>query len=153
MKCYPPLAVAKYIADKIPITHLRLHKMIYLVHGYHLALYNKPIISERFEASQYGPIIRTLFDHIKHQGTQNIKMDDVACANIAKNKAAPLIDKVLSLYENYSPNALVSLVCERQGPWFQTFKTPVSLIDNKSIETYFKHQLKDAACSRYSKEN
>ena len=62
---YKALAIANYYIDKAnvedtPLDHLRLQKLVYLAHGWHLAIHGRPLIEESVEAWKYGPVIADL---------------------------------------------------------------------------------------------
>ncbi len=40
------------------LTQLKLQKLVYMAHGWNLALLGKPLISENIEAWKWGPVIR-----------------------------------------------------------------------------------------------
>lgn len=47
---------------------MKLQKLVYLCHGYFLASTDRPLIRERFEAWQYGPVSPTLYQEFKNFG-------------------------------------------------------------------------------------
>lgn len=70
-------AVANYILDLgqrngVEISPMKLQKLIYFSHGWHLAVTDKPLIDEQIEAWQYGPVVPTLFHDLKKYGNQSI---------------------------------------------------------------------------------
>lgn len=72
---YSAKAVANYLLSKhrkSGITPLKIQKLVYLAHGWHLALSedNKPLISDEFaEAWRYGPVFPSLYHEFKHLGS------------------------------------------------------------------------------------
>jgi len=46
---------------------MKLQKLVYYAHGWHLALNNEPLIDEQVECWQYGPVISSLFHEFKIQ--------------------------------------------------------------------------------------
>jgi len=59
--------VSKYILEHFdqPISPHKLQKLTYLSQGWSLALTDKPIFSEDFEAWAHGPINRELFNTLR----------------------------------------------------------------------------------------
>src|SRR5947209_5672014 len=55
------------------ISPLKLQKLIYFANGWHLALRNDPLVNERFEAWQYGPVLRDLYLEFKLYGSKPIQ--------------------------------------------------------------------------------
>jgi len=48
------------------ITPLKLQKLIYFLHGWHLAFTDKPAVSERFLAWRYGPVLDSIYREFRH---------------------------------------------------------------------------------------
>ena len=51
--------------DDRPITPLKMQKLVYFAHGWHLAITGAPLISEPIQAWQYGPVISSLYQIFK----------------------------------------------------------------------------------------
>ena len=74
------LAIANYFIelahkDKIDIRPLKLMKLVYIAHGYILALLDKPTVGaklEEVEAWQYGPVFPSVYYSFKQYGSQPI---------------------------------------------------------------------------------
>src|ERR1700680_3484243 len=47
--------------DNKPITPLKMQKLVYFAHGWHLALTGRPLLSEPIQAWEYGPVIPTIY--------------------------------------------------------------------------------------------
>src|ERR1700744_5120958 len=61
--------VQRGIDEGKPITQMKLQKMIYFAHGWHLADNNgEPLVSEKFEAWKFGPVIPYLYDIFRLYG-------------------------------------------------------------------------------------
>jgi uncharacterized phage-associated protein len=52
-------------ADSAYIFPMQLQKLIYLAHGWSLALRGKPLISEDVEAWKYGPVVPVVYHEFK----------------------------------------------------------------------------------------
>src|ERR1700738_3701746 len=70
---YDARAVANYFlerakAEGIPITPMAIQKLVYFAHGWMLAVYGRPLINQRIEAWEYGPVIRDLYQQFKRFG-------------------------------------------------------------------------------------
>ena len=59
-----------YEADRvdIKITHLALHKLLYLSHGISLIENGRPFVSGYFEAWRYGPVHPAVYSAFKEAG-------------------------------------------------------------------------------------
>ncbi|MBV1825742.1 Panacea domain-containing protein [Komagataeibacter oboediens] len=51
--------------DQQLVTHMKLQKLVYLAHGYHLAKTGNPLVCEGFEAWPYGPVSSELYNEFK----------------------------------------------------------------------------------------
>ena len=75
---YPSKGVANALLqrafnDRKAIGHLKLQKLVYLSHGYYLALTKgTPLIDEPFEAWDYGPVCRNLYYEFRDCGRSPI---------------------------------------------------------------------------------
>lgn len=47
------------------IDPMKIQKLVYLAHGWHLALAGPPLITENVEAWPYGPVIRDLYNEFR----------------------------------------------------------------------------------------
>ena len=116
------------------LTHMHLQKLVYLAHGWGLAVTGKPLIEDRFEAWDYGPVIRKLYDALRYYGsgvvTRTIRHgDDIAfgsspgaehVAELLPNEKA-IIDKVWDQYKGFEAFQLSALTHADNSPWSQTF--------------------------------
>jgi uncharacterized phage-associated protein len=51
------------------LTHLHVQKLVYIAHGFNLALYGEPLIDEQFQAWEFGPIAPDLYRALRHYGS------------------------------------------------------------------------------------
>lgn len=73
-----PKAIANYLLDLAwskdeTLTPMKLQKLVYFAHGWHLALTNKSLLTESVQAWKFGPVIPTLYADFKYFGNQAIK--------------------------------------------------------------------------------
>src|SRR5690348_15028151 len=57
--------LAEADAHALKLTNLRLNKLLYFIHGRSLVTYSAGVIRNHFEAWQYGPVIRAVYDTFK----------------------------------------------------------------------------------------
>jgi uncharacterized phage-associated protein len=55
------------------VTNLELQKILYIAHMIHLGAKGKPLISENFEAWDYGPVVPDLYQHVKGFGANPVR--------------------------------------------------------------------------------
>lgn len=150
--------IANFDAQRFEITNLRLNKLLYFIHA--IALKTKPdgLVRNHFEAWQYGPVVRPVFDAFKFYGDQFIKApaeyldyasgtrkpipyDDIALGD------AKIIDDVFREYSRFSTSQLVALSHEPNGPWEIVFRARLAdgnlspRIPNELIRKHFDGSL------------
>lgn len=69
----PSKAVANYFLDLAErdaeaLTPIKLQKLVYFAHGWHLALTGEGLLDEQIEARRYGPVIPSLFAEFREFG-------------------------------------------------------------------------------------
>jgi uncharacterized phage-associated protein len=82
-------------ADAVNVDPLKLQKLVYLAHGWHLAFLGTPLISEPVEAWRYGPVVRSLYRQFKEFGVSPITTE----ADLPKAPIEPIDDKSRSLLD------------------------------------------------------
>jgi len=76
-RTYDARAVANYFLELAgqegkPLDPMGIQKLVYFAHGWTLAIYDRPLISQRVEAWDYGPVIRDLYNEFKRFGSSRI---------------------------------------------------------------------------------
>lgn len=167
---YPVGAIANYMigrahSEKVPITHLELQKLVYFVHGVHLAATGQPMFLEDVEAWPYGPVIPELYHEFKRFGRRQIRRwsrnfdyenNEFVYPEIPPEDktALRMAEYVWKKYGRMKPSALVQLTHQKGTPWSQTVKkiaqaeTPVpgiKVIENETIRSHFFQLLIAAA--------
>ena len=67
-------AIANYFLDKsIDLTPMKIIKLVYIAHGWHLAITDKPLIEDYVQAWEFGPVIPDLYHEFKKYGNTPIK--------------------------------------------------------------------------------
>lgn len=110
--------IKKSMEEGTPLTPLKLLKLVYIAHGWHLALLNKSLINEVAEAWKYGPVIPQLYHRFKKYGSnpiteapKPIQLEEMESDSIA------LLDRVWSAYKRYNGLQLSSLTHNEGTPW------------------------------------
>lgn len=135
---YPPKAVANWFIDRFnrasrPITQLQVHKLVYIAHGFHLALDPKGtgLVSEHLKAWRFGPVLPSLRDEFREFGNQPItrmadewlgpgysltpRIDEYS----PEEWELALLEGVFKRYGHMSGPQLIDWTHREGGPWHQ----------------------------------
>ena len=151
---YSALSIANYFIGKSPQTATRLQKLIYLAHGWHLAIKNKPLVDERFEVKPYGPELRSVKAHYKFYGASLIS--DLSFSRsgarverlhqqVESRHPPPddfgtlwVLDQVYEQYHSLTTIQLANLTHFIGSPWEDAIKQNQKYIADYSIKESFK---------------
>lgn len=159
---YSAKAVANYFLSKYRkhgITPLKIQKLVYIAHGWHLAYFDKPLVEdEDAEAWEFGPVFPSLYHEFKYRGRmpiielatilsikdrKNLSFEK-KIPNILKsdNQTIQLLDTIWEVYGNLTGAALSSLTHRENSPWAEVRAESNGKrntnIDNEIIKKYYK---------------
>lgn len=127
------LDVAKYILSHIKCTHLKLEKLVYLCYADYLCFYGKRLFIDDIYAFKYGPVIKTVYEKYKGNGSSVLDDEQVftqigelpATGRILFSKDG--IEKMESIrstlfrYSKFSSTELVDITHRQGSPWAKTY--------------------------------
>jgi uncharacterized phage-associated protein len=120
---------------------MKIQKLVYLAHGWNLALHGDSLIKQNVEAWPYGPVIRSLYDEFKKYRASPIaeKASAPEGAETIGENPKRLIEAVWSKYRPYSAIQLSMFTHEPGYAWDLTIKDcgPYSTIPNDVIRDEF----------------
>lgn len=134
------LKIAK--AKNEQLTPMQLMKLVYIAHGFSLALRDKELFHNQIEAWQYGPVIPDLYHATKSYGRNPIPL-----AGIGPSTQSPLNDNDMGLlqavynrYGHLNGIQLSYLTHQTGTPWEQVYKPNAQRIkiDNNRIRQHYK---------------
>lgn len=148
--------VKKGIDEGSPVTQMKLQKMVYFAHGFHLAFYGEPLVAENFEAWKFGPVIPSLYQTYKSWGNNAILAFSTSEYMIHPNAIHPehsfihfggldergayAIDYTWQVTRNIDAITLSNWSHEPGSPWDQSYKLHNDLIPNPLIKEYFRRK-------------
>lgn len=146
---YPALAVCREIMKMKEekgiekITPLKLIKLVYLCHGFHLALTNKPLINEKVEAWKYGPVISSIYDAVSHYKKADIREDFRHIEGKLDDDALAVIDAVLTGFGEKNGIELSFITHLEDSPWDITVNKMFgnNIISDSLTRKYYKKML------------
>lgn len=128
--------------DRRPITPLQLMKLVYIAHGFTLALLDEDLFSDQIQAWKYGPVIPRLYHATKQFGRRPVPFDMIGDAPISiHGPAAAIIRQVWEKYGVLSGYALSQLTHADGTPWSQVydeFRYDVPIGDDLIREHYLE---------------
>lgn len=139
--------VKRGIKEGKPVTQMKLQKMVYFAHGYHLAKFGTPLIEEEFEAWKFGPVIPSIYHTYKLYGSEeitdftlipNIRNLECELATLSSN-AMEAIDYTWEVTKDLSAIMLSAWTHKEGSPWADAFLPNINSIpiENEKIGKYF----------------
>ncbi len=151
---YSAKAIANYFLDigeveGVPITPMQIIKLVYIAHGWHLALREEPLIVDKIEAWEFGPVIPSLYHEFKYYGSNPIESrayEEVMASIYNEPDNVPVgsfLDEVWREYKGFDALELSSMTHQPNTPWDITRKKnrlrlkTNPIIDNDLIQKYY----------------
>lgn len=150
--------------DGVPVSPMKLQKLVYLAHGWHWAVAGAPLIDEVVEAWKFGPVIPSLYHEFKRFGSGRIDGERFRRAVSRGHRwelvsyempdddesrlACAVMDRVWEVYKDYSAVQLSNLTHEDGTPWRTTWdgmgqrKMRGKDIEEEAIRSYFVNLIK-----------
>ena len=153
---YSAISIADYMLARSDgdLTPLHIIKLVYISHGYTLALKNKPLIGDRIEAWPYGPVIPALYHTFKQYGDDPIprlyycrtELGSDQIINRMKSligilqTETDILNKVQERYGELTGSQLIDITHMEGTPWSKCYvkgqkSTP---IPNRIIKKHYK---------------
>jgi len=135
--------------DKINITHIKLQKIMFFAYGFVLAKHNIDLVPTGFEAWQYGPVNRELYNILSGKKSDNIKPKDIKDnlhhisldLNI-EDEVYEDINLVWNFYKDINAFDLVKESHRKDSPWDKAYNPNYKdKIDIKDIKEYYGENL------------
>lgn len=152
-------AIANFFLDRaddrgINVSIMTLLKVLYFAHAWYLAKENKPLIAQQFEAWDYGPVSRVVYDQFKNFGKSAIKNRAVsfdpkllafsATKYTLDDDTIRFLNNIFDYYSQFDPMKLSDLTHQKGGPWdavwsaAKTRAVPGMYIPNDEIAAWFR---------------
>jgi uncharacterized phage-associated protein len=126
--------------DGKEITPLQLMKLVYISHGWCLAIHNKDLFSDTIQAWKYGPIIPNLYRATKAFDGRAIPLTKISDSALTiSGVASDIIRQVWNKYGGLSDYTLSKLTHEDNAPWSLVYSDTKYYvkIDNELIRHYY----------------
>lgn len=142
LSCYD---VAQYFLAKADedagdvMSNLKLQKLVYYAQGFSLALFDKPLFSERIEAWVHGPVIPALYHEYKGYGAGAIPPPSTLDFSKYDQQTRELLDEVYAVYGQFAAWKLRNMT-HQEPPWCHTPEGQE--ISHEALRAYFKTQVR-----------
>lgn len=143
-----------YMDSEDPMTNIRLNKFLYFIQGWHLAIFDKPIFEEDFQAWKKGPVIPMIYHNYKNQMPIQEILNSGYMENLSDEEIGLIVD-VARKYQGYSNQALVGMTHFNGSPWKQVYREDEyeTVIPKEIIKDYFKKESMANGLKRFDYDN
>lgn len=124
------------LAGDAGLTQMQLQKLVYIAHGWNLAINGEPLVAEDIEAWDNGPVFRELWDHLTRFGSATItrlitpaqrrsffgRRDDPSpyAADLTESERA-VVESVWKRYGGFGAFTLSGLTHQAGTPWHKAY--------------------------------
>lgn len=131
---FSPVSIANYfiknaIYEGVEMTPMKVLKLVYIAHGWHLGLMGKELITDQVEAWKYGPVIPSVYQEFKRFGNTDINglsfrstLEKEEYNNLESKKVNIFLDRVWEVYKSYSGLELSELTHKQGTPWYEIWE-------------------------------
>lgn len=158
---YTPQHIANYFLERaeqdgIPISPLKLIKIVYIAYGWYNAITKKRLFDEPIEAWKHGPVIESLYHEFKHFKNQPIdewsenfdfETQEVSVPKIpnADKDVNLILSKVWAAYSRFDAWVLRDKTHEDGSPWHKVYKPRIHGIEleDKDIASHYLKKINE----------
>ena len=145
------LAIANYFVKKannegVELSPMKLLKLVYIAHGWHLAIKDQELIDETVEAWQYGPVVPSVYHEFKKYKSSQVTQPGYLFTEQAKiitpmvedDATVQFLNKIWDVYKIYNGLQLSTLTHQPNTPWDIVYnKEKGSIIRNQLIKDHY----------------
>jgi uncharacterized phage-associated protein len=155
--------IRRALADESALTQMQLQKLVYIAHGWNLAINGAPLTYDAPEAWEYGPVYKELRKALRDYGRSGVEReirngefvpgvfaddpDGVATAHLVPDETA-VIDRVYRDYGKYHAFQLSALTHRDGTPWTEVYRNGAGKFDDIPNEMIRDHFVDLARTSR-----
>jgi uncharacterized phage-associated protein len=135
--------VAEYVlwlGREASVTPMRLLKLVYISHGWMLALCDQPLFRESAEAWKYGPVVSSVYHAYKQFGGNTITTVPATEPDGFSENEKSIMSQVWTAYLPYDALQLSALTHSTNSPWEVTVRESGmgAQISNDLIKEYYR---------------
>lgn len=129
--------IRRAAAEKRALTQMQLQKLVYIAHGWNLAINGEKLTHDDPQAWDYGPVYRDLWEALRTYGRAPVTreilngeylpgvLDDETAGTPARARLSEdeqaIIDRVYQSYGRFHAFKLSALTHEPDTPWTQVY--------------------------------
>lgn len=138
---YPARQIAEWFIaragrERKSLTQMKLQKLVYIAHGWNLALYDEPLLIERAEAWKWGPVIRSLYRDFADYGSNPISATRPMPELDAQTNG--LLERIWETYGKFTAVQLSAMTHADNTPWQSAFQRDrTEIISDDAIKTHY----------------
>ena len=122
------------------LSNLSLQKILYFSHMIYMGKTGNPLITEHFQAWRHGPVLPSVYNHLKIFGADPVQNRFYDTEEISDKEIDNFLKDVATNFIDIEPWKLVTLTHSEDGAWAKNYVPKFSkIIHNKDIlEEYRK---------------
>jgi len=127
--------------DGKSLTNMQLQKLVFIAHGYTLALLERPLYYNDTYAWQWGPVIPKLYKSLQKYG-RNVVREKLDSEDTfpEDSEEKDIVEAVWEGYGRLSGGQLSALTHKEDTPWSVTWEsTPFKVIPQSLISEHYKN--------------
>ena len=155
-----PLAIANYFINRandegVDLTPMKLVKLVYISHGWYLAMKNESLIDEGVQAWKYGPVVPSVYRSFKEYKDGQVTRpayiftDQVQIITpiVLEEDKIEFLNDIWKVYKKYNGLQLSTLTHQKDTPWYEVWhncngKNKDSVpIPNQLIKEHYQQKL------------
>lgn len=130
----------------IPMSMMKLIKLVYFAHGATLAITGNPLSSEQAEAWKYGPVFRDLYASLPKNGAAPVAYPvKTPFGAVTRDKSFSdteirIMTHIVDQFGSMGAFELSDITHSEDSPWTEIYKKngPFSIIPNEMLKNYFE---------------
>jgi uncharacterized phage-associated protein len=100
------------------LTNMQLQKLVYIAHGYTLAVLHEPLVKQEIEAWRYGPVIKDLYQALRRYGSGFVTEPiPVFPKEVLSETHKVIVATVEEAYSRFSGAQLATMTHRADTPW------------------------------------
>jgi uncharacterized phage-associated protein len=126
------------------LTNLKLQKLLYYAQAWYLALQNKPLFAEDFQAWIHGPVLPSQYQRFKKFEWRPIIEEEISLPKLNNEEIAHLIE-IVNVFGTETASSL-ELMTHNEKPWREARKGlpadqhSTALISKESMRLFYQAQ-------------